>query len=85
MFAWSQHATHMGHLKFGGAAWDVYVETQADATDKRIHKGRLHFVAGERHRESAWIFLEWSDQDIRARFNDFSPVELWSLLESLGP
>ena len=63
----------------------MYVETQADATDKRIRKGRLHFVAGERHRESAWIFLEWSDREVLERFGDFSPTELWSLLESLGP
>ena len=75
----------MGQLKLGGVSWDVFVETQADATDKRIRKGRLHFVAGERHRESAWIFLEWSEREILERFGDFSPVELWSLLESLGP
>ncbi len=75
----------MGQLKFQGVEWDVYLEVQPDGTDKRLRRGRVHFVAGERHRESTWIFLEWSDRDISERFGEFSPVELWSLLESLGP
>lgn len=75
----------MGQLKRSELAWDVYLEIQADGTDKRVRKGRVHFVAGDRHRESAWIFLEWADRDVLERFNEFSAIELWSLLESLGP
>jgi hypothetical protein len=45
----------------------------------------VHFVAGERHRESAWIFVEVAERDVLERFNEFSAVELWSLLESLSP
>jgi hypothetical protein len=48
-------------------------------------RGRIHFLAGERHRETAWIFLEWSEKEIRERFNEFSANELWSLVESLSP
>jgi hypothetical protein len=44
----------------------------------------VHFLQGELTRSSAWILLEWSEQDILQRFNEFSAVELWRLLESLG-
>jgi hypothetical protein len=84
-FAWAQHATHMGQLKRADTNWDVFIELVADGVDKQLRRGRVHFVAGERHRESAWIFVERSDRDIIDRFNEFSPIELWSLLESLGP
>jgi len=84
-FAWMQRAHHMGQLARGGdARWDVYLEVAPD-TDRLAVRGRIHFTAGERHRESAWIFLEYSDKDIRERFQDFSAVELWNLLESLSP
>jgi hypothetical protein len=73
----------MGHLTRGEIRWDVFLELHADAD--RVRRGRVHFVAGERHRESAWIFLEYTDRDVLERFNEFSAVELWSLLESLGP
>ena len=85
VYSWSQHATHMGHLKRGDQGWEVFLEIVGDQADKRLRRGRVHFVAGERHRESAWIFLEWSDREVIERFNEFSDVELWSLLESLGP
>ncbi|HEY2806537.1 MAG TPA: hypothetical protein VGI92_11840 [Gemmatimonadales bacterium] len=84
-FAWSQNAIHMGQLKRAETQWDVYLEVAGDGVDKKLRRGRVHFVAGERHRESAWIFLEYSDRDVTDRFNDFSAMELWSLLESLGP
>ena len=84
-FSWGQHATHMGQLRRGEARWEVFVEVQADAADKKVRRGRVHFVAGERHRESAWIFLELTDRDVLERFNEFSDIELWSLLESPGP
>jgi hypothetical protein len=84
-FAWAQHATHMGQLKRADTNWDVFLELVADGNDKYLRRGRVHFVAGERHRESAWIFIERSDRDVIDRFNEFSPIELWSLLESLAP
>lgn len=74
----------MGQLARGETRWDVYLEAMADA-ENGIVKGRIHFVAGERHRQSAWIFLELSDKDVRTRFNEFSAAELWSLVESLAP
>ena len=84
-FSWGQHATHMGQLNRTDARWDVYLELVPDAADKQLRRGRVHFVAGERHRESAWIFLEYTDRDALDRFSEFSAIELWSLLESLGP
>lgn len=75
----------MGQIRHGKSQpWDVYLEVGPHG-DHLAMRGRVHFVAGERHRESAWIFLEYSEKDIRERFNDFSDVEIWNLLESLGP
>jgi hypothetical protein len=74
----------MGELARGEARWDVYLEVQPDPENGQV-RGRLHFVAGERHRSSAWIFLEWTEKEVRERFDEFSPNELWSLVESLGP
>ena len=74
----------MGHLERGDVRWEVFLEIVTDP-DKTLRRGRLHFVAGERHRESAWIFVEALERDVLERFNEFSAVELWSLLESLGP
>lgn len=74
----------MGNLARGDARWEVYLEVSPD-TDRLAVRGRIHFVTGERHRESAWVFLEYSEKDLRDRFTDFSAVELWNLLESLGP
>lgn len=85
VYAWSQHATHMGHLARSEVRWEVFLEVLPDANDKHLKRGRVHFVTGERHRESAWIFLEYAERDVLERFNEFSAIELWSLLESLGP
>jgi len=74
----------MGDLARGSARWEVYLET-ALAPDGAAVRGRLHFVQAERRRESAWIFLEPSDREVRERFASFSSSELWALLESLGP
>ncbi len=74
----------MGDLARGTARWEVYLET-ALAPDGAAVRGRLHFIQAERRRETAWIFLERSDREIRERFADFSSSELWSLLESLAP
>ena len=45
--------------------------------------GRLHFVDGTTFRTSGWIFLGWNEREVTDRFNEFSPVELWCLVESL--
>jgi hypothetical protein len=83
-YSWSQQAHHMGQLKRGESRWEVYLEV-VPSDDRHSMRGRVHFVAGERHRESAWIFLEWSEREVKDRFNEFSGVELWNLCESLGP
>ena len=83
-FAWAQQSKHMGQLARGEMRWEVFLEAQAESPSSPV-RGRVHFVAGERHRASAWIFLEMSERDIRERFNEFSANELWSLVESLGP
>lgn len=75
----------MGQLMRGEQRWEVFLEIVTDAMDRHLRRGRVHFVAGERHRESAWIFLEHAERDVLERFNEFSDIELWSLMESLGP
>jgi hypothetical protein len=71
----------MGDLARGESRWSVYLETATQAGNAR---GRVHFVSGARHRITGWIFLEWSEQAVQDRFSEFSPAELWKLLESLG-
>ena len=75
------NADHMGDLARGGTTWSVHLETRQDDP---VTGGRVHFVAGDVRRSSAWIFREWSAQEVRARFVEFSPLELWRLLESLS-
>jgi hypothetical protein len=74
-------ADHMGDLARGGTNWSVHLETRQDGP---VTTGRVHFVAGDVRRSSAWIFREWTVPDVRARFAEFSPLELWRLLESLS-
>lgn len=73
----------MGELKSGDKRWDVFLETEPDASLGAI-RGRIHFVAGTDHRATAWVFLEREEQDIRERFGEFSAVELWHFLQALG-
>jgi hypothetical protein len=73
-------AVHMGDLARGGTNWSVFLESRQDGP---LSSGRVHFVAGEVRRSSAWIFREWTDKDVQARFAEFSALELWRLLESL--
>lgn len=75
------NADHMGDLARGGTTWSVHLETRQDGP---VAAGRVHFVAGDVRRSSAWIFREWSVLDVKARFAEFSPLELWRLLESLS-
>ena len=79
---------HLGDLARGETAWRVYLETKSGEPGGGgvggAVRGRIHFVAGEAARSTGWIFVEPSDQDLVRRFQDFSAVELWKLLESLG-
>jgi len=47
----------MGELKRGDQRWEVFVETQPDG-ELNAARGRVHFVSGDRHRVTSWIFLE---------------------------
>lgn len=73
----------MGELARGDAVWQVYLELGTE--ELGLVRGRIHFVQGERHRESAWIFLDRTDRDVQNRFNEFAANELWQLLEALAP
>lgn len=74
-------ARHLGDLGRGDERWQVFLETRPQG---QTVGGRVHFLQGDRSRTTAWILLEWSEQDVLHRFNEFSAVELWRLLESLG-
>jgi hypothetical protein len=74
----------MGELARGPARWDVYLEALAEP-DLGAVRGRILFAQADRRRATAWIFLERSERDVRQRFAGFSDVELWALLESVGP
>ena len=74
-------ARHLGDLARSQVRWSVYLETRRE---RDVMQGRLHFVEGSRRRTTGWIFREWAEQDIIDRFNEFSPIELWKMLESVG-
>ena len=76
-------ARQMGELVRGDNRWDVLLETVRDGIVEGM-RGRIHFISGNTHRLSGWIFLEWVDKEVDARFGEFSAQELWSLLDSLG-
>jgi hypothetical protein len=75
-------ARQMGELVRGDSRWDVLLETVADQSVDAF-RGRIHFIAGNVHRLSGWIFLEWVEKDVELRFAEFSAQELWNLLDSL--
>lgn len=79
--AGSPYGAYLGDLARGGTTWQVYLDTRPEGS---LVAGRVHFVAGDTVRTTAWIFLEWSEADAARRFNEFSPIELWKILESLG-
>jgi hypothetical protein len=81
-FPGADRSKHMGELRRGDQHWDVYLESQPDATVEAV-RGRLHFVAQGRHRVTGWIFLELQEREIHDRFGGFSAVELWHFVESL--
>jgi hypothetical protein len=74
-------ARHLGDLARSQTRWGVYLETR---TLGALAQGRLHFVEGSRHKTTGWIFREYSEREIHERFNEFSPIELWKILESLA-
>jgi hypothetical protein len=80
--AGTEYGKHMGALKRGDKQWDVYLEGQPDTTLGAV-RGRLHFVSGQEHKMTGWIFLERQEKDIQERFDDFSAVELLHFVESL--
>jgi len=71
----------MGDLSRSGTNWRVFLEARPQG---ELVRGRIHFVSEDVTHSSAWIFLEWSEQEITTRFNEFSPIELWKILESLS-
>jgi len=73
----------MGELERGSSHWDVLLETAEDRAIRGV-RGRIHFVSGNVHRLSGWIFLEWTEKEIDERFAGFSAQDLWNLLKSLG-
>jgi hypothetical protein len=76
-------ARQMGVLQRGESRWHVLVEVARDEAIAAL-RGRIHFVSGNVHRISGWVFLEWSAKDVEARFSEFSAQELWNLLDSLA-
>lgn len=76
-------ARQMGELVRGDSRWNVLLEVARDDQVGAL-RGRMHFVSGNLHRLSGWIFLEWAAKDIEARFAEFSAQELWNLLDSLA-
>lgn len=77
-------ARQMGELARGDSRWDVVLETTRD-TSVGVFRGRIHFISGNMHRLSGWIFLEWVEKEVEERFGEFSAQELWNLLDSLAP
>ncbi len=73
----------MGELTRGDDRWDVMLESVRDEEINGV-RGRIHFVHGDVHRLTGWVFLEWAEKDIEIRFNEFSAQELWNLLDSLA-
>lgn len=78
-------ARQMGELVRGESRWDVLLETARDP-DVSAVRGRIHFIGGTVHRLSGWIFLEWSEVELEARFQEFAAAaqQLWNLLDSLA-
>lgn len=74
-----------GVLERAASHWDVLLETAHD-TEIGAVRGRIHFISGNVHRLSGWIFLEWTEKEVESRFTAFaaSAQQLWDLLKSLG-
>lgn len=81
-FPWLATALHLGQLARGGTRWEVYLEAQPHPDIGAI-RGRLHFLWDDRHRATAWVFLEWTEKEVVDRARQFSASELWSFLEGV--
>ena len=62
----------------------MYLESEPHPDIAAI-RGRLHFACGDRHRTTAWIFVEWTEKEVLDRARGFSAGELWTFLEGLTP
>ncbi|MCU0620280.1 MAG: hypothetical protein MUC69_02115 [Gemmatimonadales bacterium] len=88
----SPYGRELGDLARADVRWRVHLEARPhprgpDGARGTPLQGRLHFVevaGAERVRSTGWIFVEWTEADILARFGEFSAAELWLLLDSLG-
>jgi len=74
-------ARHLGDIARSDARWSVYFEAQQRGNTMA---GRVHFLSGTRRRATGWIFIDWTERGLLERFNEFTPVELWKILESLA-
>ncbi len=83
-YPWLATALHLGQLARGGARWEVYLQAEPHPEIGAI-RGRLHFLRDDRHRATAWVFLEWTEKEVVDRARQFSATELWSFLEGLAP
>ena len=83
-FPWLKTALHLGQLARGGVRWEVYLQAEPHP-DLGAVRGRLHFLAADRHRATTWIFLEWTDKEVLDRTRQFSAAELWTFLEGVTP
>src|SRR2546427_13096554 len=72
--AGTEYGKHMGELKRGEQRWDVYLEGQPDTSLGAV-RGRIHFVSGQLHKVTGWIFLEWQEKDVQERFGEVSAGE----------
>lgn len=82
---WNQiKQRQMGELERGDSRWDVLLETSPDP-ELGAYRGRIHFISSNQHRLSAWIFLEWDEKEVEARFSEYASAaqQLWELLGSL--
>src|SRR2546425_12432528 len=80
--AGTEYGKHMGELKRGEQRWDVYLEGQPDTSLGAV-RGRIHFVSGQLHKMTGWIFLEWQDKDVQERFGEVSAGELLHFRQAL--
>jgi hypothetical protein len=81
-YPWLSTALHLGQLARGGARWEVYLQVEPHPDFGAI-RGRLHFLSDDRHRATAWVFLEWTEKEVVDRARRFSAAELWTFLEGL--
>src|SRR6266446_320774 len=66
----TEYGKHMGELKRGEHRWDVYLEGQPDTSLGAV-RGRIHFVSGQLHKVTGWIFLEWQGRMFRSGSGSF--------------